>query len=87
MLSLSQPEGLPPRTFFSMGNDVHVRGHASVIPGDQATVYSSCSKSQESSVLNVNPGCTLYTNNKYKVNITRLSHSGFCLKIVQSEAS
>ena len=42
---------------------------------------------QESSVLNVNPGCALFTDNQYKVSVTRLSHSGFCLKIVQSEAS
>ena len=41
-------------------------GHASVIPRDQATVYSSCGESQESSVLNVNPGYTLHTNNQYK---------------------
>ena len=64
MLSLSQLEGSPPRTFFPMESDVHVRGDSSVIPRDQATVYSSCGKSQaESSVLNVNPGCTLYINN------------------------
>ena len=51
------------------------------------TAHMTRDKSQESSVLNVNPGCTFNTNNKYKVNITRLSDSGFCLKIVQSEAS
>ena len=35
----------------------------------------------EPSVLDVNPGCTLFTDNQYKVSITRLSHSGFCLKM------
>ena len=54
------------RKQFFNGNDIRVHGHAWVIPRDQATVYSSCGKSRESNVLNVNPGCTLCTDNQCK---------------------
>ena len=64
MLFLSRPEGLLTMTFFSM------EMMYMFIPRDQATAYSSCGKSRESSVLNVNPGFTLYTNNQCKVPLT-----------------